>query len=317
MHLLNMILPPDTLPVYSNMGFDCLGHLLEEIAGVGFEDYILENIINPLGLEWTGFDITPEIMTRLAVGYQNNNQVVPGYGDDQQWTDPSGQMYSTANDLGTLMSLFFRDEVAANDTTQVLDGQTLREMQLPVFINNDRNTGFALPFELEWYSDFMTKTKRGDVGGFASEIIMVPEIKFGIVALTNEAEHASPIAVQAAEMMIPVMVKVLKALQPSSYLPSNYVDYLGNYSLNGTTQFTIGVSHLYKYLLLNDEIPLMMVSNNTFQLIPSKHATTSCFEQEVSELLYQLIEFQEDNGDIVSATIWGIYYPLVFIKSVA
>ncbi len=59
LHNMYMILPPNTLPVYSNFGFSLLGHLLEDIVDVPYEEYITESIIKPLGLTGTGFKFTP------------------------------------------------------------------------------------------------------------------------------------------------------------------------------------------------------------------------------------------------------------------
>jgi len=59
------------------------------------------------------------------------------------------------------------------------------------YLNSGGEDGFALPWELYKVGDYMIRTKRGDVFGYASEIIMVPELKLGIIVLSNCVEHAA------------------------------------------------------------------------------------------------------------------------------
>jgi hypothetical protein len=53
---------------------------------------------------------------------------------------------------------------------------TLREIMLPHYITTDRQGGYALTFELYKMNNYFLRTKRGDVDGYASEIIMIPGI---------------------------------------------------------------------------------------------------------------------------------------------
>lgn len=51
---LSLIFPPNTMPIYSNLGFAILGRILEEIAGIQWEDYVQQFIVERLGLTNTG-----------------------------------------------------------------------------------------------------------------------------------------------------------------------------------------------------------------------------------------------------------------------
>ena len=62
-----------------------------------------------------------------------------------------------------------------------------------------------------------------------TEIIMAPEIKFGIVVLTNQVENAQEIAIALSNTIVPVFDQLLRSLQPS-FLPTNWKDYVGVYS---------------------------------------------------------------------------------------
>jgi len=104
---------------------------------------------------------------------------------------PSGGCYSTVRDLAKIMSLLFQHDLS---TSKMLSPSTLREILLPKFITNDREGGYATTFELYRIGDYMVRSKRGDVDGYASEIVMIPELKVGLVVLSNMVEHAQYIA---------------------------------------------------------------------------------------------------------------------------
>jgi len=158
------------------------------------------------------------------------------------------------------------------------------------------------------------------VSGYASELLMVPELKFGIVVLTNEMEHAAPICVPIANILIPAFDALLASLQ-TSQLPPNWEDYTGIYSYGGInlTVYKNDDSQLAVSSpdYLGPDLPFIMISENIFQFIPPKDDPEDCMDQQTNEVIYQLIEFQEDgSGNIVSCTMPGIAWSYVFTKFV-
>ena len=244
------ILPTDTLPVYSNLGFNVLGNSLAQIHKMPYADLINKTIIEPLGLANTGVDITTADRKHLAMPYScdldgldpsNAACVFPQeiYNctvclQDFGWGDPAGAMYSSANDLGKVMSLIFRDQASVGSTPgQILDGASIRETLLPRFIQSDRQGGFGMTWELyNGPSGYWLRTKRGDVPGYASEIMMVPELKLGIVALSNVVEHAQSAAQAMAQILVPAFDTADQFRNPTDNPapPLDLAAYAGTYS---------------------------------------------------------------------------------------
>jgi len=54
------------------VGFDVLGLLIERISGEKFNAYCEKHILEPLGMEDTGFDVPPEKISRLARLYEHD-----------------------------------------------------------------------------------------------------------------------------------------------------------------------------------------------------------------------------------------------------
>ena len=53
---------------YSNFGYLVLGAVVEKVSGRSYEDYVVENILNPLGMELTGFTIGEAMRPHIAAG---------------------------------------------------------------------------------------------------------------------------------------------------------------------------------------------------------------------------------------------------------
>lgn len=51
---LTLIFPPNTMPIYSNLGFATLGRVLEDMIGIPWEEYVQEMIVEKLELSNTG-----------------------------------------------------------------------------------------------------------------------------------------------------------------------------------------------------------------------------------------------------------------------
>lgn len=59
---------PGRRGVYSNFGYMVLGAVVEKVSGQSYEDYVVENILNPLGMELTRFTIADSMRPHIAAG---------------------------------------------------------------------------------------------------------------------------------------------------------------------------------------------------------------------------------------------------------
>jgi CubicO group peptidase (beta-lactamase class C family) len=61
--------PPGFRWQYSNSGYALLGYLIERITGVSYADFLRKQILDPLGLTATGYDVNRPTSKAHAVGY--------------------------------------------------------------------------------------------------------------------------------------------------------------------------------------------------------------------------------------------------------
>lgn len=81
----------------------------------------------------------------------------------------------------------------------------------------------------------MVRTKRGDVAGYASELIMVPELKLGIVVLASMVEHAQYTAQLLTGVLLPAFDAALRtSVSPGPRPPPSPTKaYIGMYKIHG------------------------------------------------------------------------------------
>jgi CubicO group peptidase (beta-lactamase class C family) len=82
---------------YSNYGFQLLGHFLARRAGVDYESLLRQRVLDILDMHDTRFKPTPGMEQRLSKGYWRKYK--ESLYVDVEWLAPSGELYSTANDL--------------------------------------------------------------------------------------------------------------------------------------------------------------------------------------------------------------------------
>ncbi len=64
---------PETAYEYSNLGYALLGRIVTNVSGRPFEDYIESEIMRPLGMAASGYEIGDVPVDKLAVGYRWEN----------------------------------------------------------------------------------------------------------------------------------------------------------------------------------------------------------------------------------------------------
>jgi len=55
---------------YSNLGFALLGRIVSNVSGTRYQDYIRREIMAPLGMASTGYDVLASPLARRAIGYR-------------------------------------------------------------------------------------------------------------------------------------------------------------------------------------------------------------------------------------------------------
>ena len=69
-HMPPRVMPPGILISYSNNGMALAGYLVEVLGGMPYARYVERRVLQPLGMDRSRAELTPEIAGSLATGYQ-------------------------------------------------------------------------------------------------------------------------------------------------------------------------------------------------------------------------------------------------------
>ena len=178
---------PNMYPHYSNFGFQLLGIALENAAHEPFEKYIKSNILDPLDMKNSDFSLNEEQQTRFAVGY---TYLEP---DFQRYRAPdwdlsiikySGGLYSTPEDIARFISFQFRDQ--SNNDRKILSGDGLRFMHTSQTMRSpESHDTYGIGWAMYEYGGHQVMGHAGGHWGFGSKVEVLPDLKLGIVIMTN------------------------------------------------------------------------------------------------------------------------------------
>ena len=210
------VFPPFSRYKYSNLGYTILGHVLSIVACVPYKEYVRSNILSPLGMTHSGFDITEEMKQNLAIGYTVSGEDPI---DTTPYLDfgavaPAGQLYSSVEDICRLISLqFIEDPLTGNDGSReaendkdyvtVLEPATIREMHSPVYIGKRWVGGTGIGWHITNTMGHTISSHRGGIPGFTTDIAVVRDIKLGIAVFTNAFPQPNDITVRLLESLVP------------------------------------------------------------------------------------------------------------------
>ncbi len=185
--------PPSTYHQYSNLGLTLLGEIVAEVSEVPYQQYIQENILNPLRLADTRPKL-PEALWRetLATGYSalkrdGTRDMLPLF--QAKGIAPAAGFSSTVEDLARFASWQFR--LLEKGGKEILKASTLREMHRVHWVNPDWKTTWGLGFFVREVDGRTMVGHSGGCPGFRSILNIDPQKKQAFIVMIN-ACGASP-----------------------------------------------------------------------------------------------------------------------------
>ncbi|XP_027643405.1 putative beta-lactamase-like 1 isoform X1 [Falco peregrinus] len=258
-----LVADPGTRCHYSNLAFSLMAHVLADHAAEGqYQRWVSENILDRLGMEDTGFDITPPIRSQMAVGFYSSRQPAPLY--DLGWYRPSGQMYSTAADLAKLAMVFL-----GTYHRRLLEPDTVKTMLTPLFKCSTEyfanKTG--TPWEINEQLGYDVIRKDGDLDGYSATFSLIPKLCLSfIVLMAGPRPQGGDIVTQAYDYLIPAMETAFREAEKSLIPPPSPGPYVGYYTYSNLTFYEIKVGP-------GGVLVMQQFGPHVEELIPEKYRT--------------------------------------------
>jgi CubicO group peptidase (beta-lactamase class C family) len=186
---------------YSNYGFAILGRIVSRASGRQYDEYVTQNILQPLGMTSTTLHPSKVPANRIAIGYR---------WEDERWkVEPAlphgsfgamGGMLTSIRDLGRYVAVLL-DAWPPRDGAETgpVRRASLREMQQPwrpsaLRVTRDQSTnatrltsaGYGYGLSVTQTCEFRSLVSHGGgLPGYGSQMRWLPDYGVGIIAFGN------------------------------------------------------------------------------------------------------------------------------------
>lgn len=168
---------------YSNHGYALAGYLVQVVSGKPFDQYVRDNILQPLDMRYSSFDLTPELNDLRATGYKyawNDLQPLPF---DYQQVAPAGALNASADDIAHFM--LAQLQTGSYNGKQILQPASVREMQARQYTHNPALNGITYGFDEYFQNGLRTLYHEGNWPGFTSLLMLIPDKQTGFFISYN------------------------------------------------------------------------------------------------------------------------------------
>lgn len=183
---------PGTYSIYSNLGYDVLGSIIEQVSGQPYEEYLQEHILDPVGMTHSGLNTSGEPLEALATAYNGN--IAEGY--EAAVLHPSFG-YSSGGLHSTAMDLYKYDRALQNNTLISKESYDLMTQEYSKIGNK--------PYGYGWYVNAgveNTVSHTGNLIGWHSMLLRHQEDKVTVILLTNHDESDMYMSYNIARLVL-------------------------------------------------------------------------------------------------------------------
>jgi CubicO group peptidase (beta-lactamase class C family) len=185
--------PPGSKYVYSDLNLITLGAVVERITGKRLDEYVRENITQPLGMNDTMYNPPAKRKPRIAATeeepWAERGLVWGEVHDEKAWSldGVAGHagVFSTAGDLAVFAQMMLNG--GTYDNKRILSKEAvalMAENQIPQFPEDDHGLGWEL--NQGWYMDALSDTSSlGHTGFTGTSIVVSPANNTICILLTN------------------------------------------------------------------------------------------------------------------------------------
>ncbi|MDQ7948760.1 MAG: serine hydrolase, partial [Pedobacter sp.] len=183
---------------YDNLMYIVAGEVVARVSGITYEDFIESRIIRPLGMQKTAAS-----WYRL----KDKSNVIDGHApyEDKLLTvglsfgelaNAAGGIYSSVNDMSKWVTAMINGGRYGNELEKKLFSPAVaKELWTPQTLINNGNPSSFSSYGLGWFLSSVNgkfqATHTGGLSGIVTQVTIIPELKLGIIVLTNQQSGAA------------------------------------------------------------------------------------------------------------------------------
>jgi CubicO group peptidase (beta-lactamase class C family) len=285
-----LLYPPGLVESYSNSGYNILGHLVKQVSGLDYPEYIHKNILMPIGMSNSGF-LSDSLKGRTSV-YSGGERI-----HDYGFRDiASGGIYTSINDFiryaKELMHVYNGINSSLISTPTIKEMFTLQTGNV-LIESNKKGLGW---FMFKNDSVFAVSHAGDAITGHA-EICLIPEKNTAAIILINSSEgeslkrdfsyhFISKFGLSVSDIFPPPVIKeihneILPVALPAGILKKHAGDYSRGFSYitvsptqGGLSIDNDGKQYILKALSENEFVPYEIIGQDSLSV---KEKERYCF----------------------------------------
>lgn len=175
-----MTCKPNHIRAYSNPAYTLLGHMIYEMTDKEYDQYILDNILYPLGMNSSGFNM----LDKATKTYDKEGVA----REDVLLRDiPAGGLYSSTSDLAKFMMAYLSQSEALFSQESFNEISRVQNSDLPLDFDSKFGLGWTIN-EHPQIGKILSHT--GTTLYFNAAMSLAVEAGLGVVILTNSEKGA-------------------------------------------------------------------------------------------------------------------------------
>lgn len=174
-----LIHAPDTKWSYSGGGYSVVQLLIEDVSGMAFEDYMQQNVFEPLNMKDSTFNITEKVVNKSATPYDDTGEVTGMLYFNEK---AAAGLQTTAIDLARFNMAILRNSDGDYNGLTLLPEKLIDLMIKPAPNTNGR-----------WSMSYVVDAENNSLGfagfnrGWVSLSRSITDLNFGYVILNNSS----------------------------------------------------------------------------------------------------------------------------------
>lgn len=179
---------------YDNLLYIVAGEVLAKVSGMSWEDFIEKKMMRPIGMNHSAASYTRLVNNSNSIdAHAPVNGVITVIGKDFTPTaNAAGGIWSNVAEMSKWAILQMDDGKYAGNK-QLFSKSIHNDMWTPQTIINRRSSAYNTHFSsygLGWFlsdaSGYLQVEHTGGLGGIVTQVTLIPELKLGIIVLTNQ-----------------------------------------------------------------------------------------------------------------------------------
>ncbi|MGB2952768.1 MAG: serine hydrolase domain-containing protein [Gaiellaceae bacterium] len=210
---------------YSNLAYALLGEVIARASGMPFERYVEQRLLQPIGLEATGWEPTLPARPYFVEPYSDAVQQEPDVA--MGGTNAAGGLWSTTGDLARWAGFL------ADPGPDILAVESARQMSgVQAMVDQEHWTAaHGLGLQLWRKGERVFAGHTGGFPGFLSIVLWSPKEKAGAVAVTNASawDKIIEVGLELADKAAAQLGAETEPWRPRESPPDEVVPLLGSW----------------------------------------------------------------------------------------